>query len=393
MVDVMSGNQQSPQKLAVPVAQSLTQYEVDGLKAAFTFADGHAYHKMPASLQPVMDDIQHIWKDSSDKAIPELEEEFKRATSRIIKSPVLGYQSEYSLCPTASNSIDIVSTWFGMKGYKVGLIEPAFDNLYLLPKRRDVEVVSIQEEDLVNLDALETKIDVSHLDALFIVSPNNPTGFQMTQEEFQNLCALCSQKRIALIVDTTFRLYSRRMYDEYQILNDNDVDYIVIEDTGKTWPTDDLKVSLMAYSDSLAEEIRMLYEEIYLCTSSFSLGLLTELIEKTRRTGVEKVVWNEVDQRRERLREVLKDTPLTSVVNQNACPLPLEWLDCSATGLEDLELVKHLARSGVAVLPGRFFYWNSQEQHTNNIRINLMRSDDMFEKGLGALHYAMQRLP
>jgi aspartate/methionine/tyrosine aminotransferase len=372
---------------------SLTKYEVGGLKTAFTFADGHAYHDMPKPLQPVMRQLQSIWAESSSKSIPEMEEKFKRATSRIIQSPILGYHSSYSLCPTASNSIDITGAWLKTKGYTVGLIEPAFDNLYLLLKRRGVDIVPIQESDLSDLDILSNKIDEYDLKSLFIVSPNNPTGFQLDQDEFNALCRQCAKKGVTMIVDTTFRLYSRNSYDEYQILNDNGVDYLVIEDTGKTWPTNDLKVSLMAYSESLSSEVRTLYEEVYLCVSNFSLGLLSELIDKTRKVGIDEIVWAEVDKRKQQVREALQDTFLTPILNDKAAPLPLEWLDCSASGLTDIELVEELKKAGVALLPGRFFYWNTPEQHTQNVRLSLMRSNDIFDKGLQTLNQALQRLP
>ena len=335
----------------VPIVGSgLTEFEVGGLKTAFSFADGHAYHDMPHHLLPVMNRLQAIWREATEKSIPEMEERFKRAVSRIIKSPVLGNHKHYSLCPTASNSIDIAGAWLASKGYAVGLLEPAFDNLHLLLKRRNVEIHSIQEGDLIDLDRLAKKIDDGKLKSIFIVTPNNPTGFQLNAQQFRSLSELCKSKGVTMIMDTTFRLYSRNGYDEYQILTETGNDYLVIEDTGKTWPTQDTKVSLMAYSASLAHEMRTLYEEVYLCHSNLSVGLLSHLIERTTEVGVDRVIWDEIDRRRAKLNEALRDTSLTSVVNANACPMPVEWLDCSKTGMADLELVEELSKSGVALL-------------------------------------------
>lgn len=371
---------------------SLTEFEISGLKTAFSFADGHAYHDMPPQLTPVINRLHTIWREAADKSIPEMEERFKRAVSRIIQSPVLGNHDFYSLCPTASNSIDIAGAWLAAKNYTVGLLEPAFDNLHLLLKRRNVQIQSIHESDLADLDALAKKIEKNKLKSLFIVSPNNPTGFQLNAQQFRELCELCKTKSVAIVIDVTFRLYSRNGYDEYQILNETGNDYIVIEDTGKTWPTQDTKVSLMAYSASVATELRTLYEEVYLCHSNFSVCLLSHLIERTTEAGVDKVIWNDIDLRRSKLNGALKETGLKSAANQGACPMPVEWLNCTQMGMTDLELVEEVKKFGVALLPGRYFYWSTPEQHVDHVRVSLLRSAAMFDKGLLALQHALQKI-
>ena len=370
---------------------SLTEYEVAGLRAAFTFADGHAYHNMPKLLIPVMQNLHGIWQDATKTSIPEMEERFKISMAKIIKSPTLEKHRHYSLCPTASNSIDIAGAWLKTNNYNVGLLEPAFDNLYLLLKRRQINITSIQEEDLTDLDKLKKKIADNNLDSLFIVSPNNPTGFQMNEQEFSNLCGFCAGNGIKLVVDTTFRLYSRNGYDEYKILEDAGVDYVVIEDTGKTWPTEDLKVSMMAYSKSISAQMRELYEEVYLCSSNFTVALLGNLIDHTITHGVDKVIWADVDKRKAQFRQAIAGTPLLSGAKAGSCPMPMEWLDCSKTGMSDLELVDMLKKHDIALLPGRFFYWASQETHTAHVRAALMRPDTMFTNGLNTLKSALHK--
>lgn len=380
-------------RLAVHETTNLTEVEVSGLKTTFTFADGHAYHDMPSELQPVMNDLQRIWADARTTPVPRMEERFKRIFGRIVRSPTLEEHTCYSLCPTASNSIDIVAAWLKSSGYSVGLLEPAFDNLFLLLKRRQVNVISVQESDLLDLGALAAKIKYANLKALMVVSPNNPTGFQLTAQEFRALCEQCRELGVTLVLDTTFRFYSRAGYDEYRILEETGLPYVVVEDTGKTWPTQDMKVSLMAYSKALAPQIRPLYEELYLCHSNFSVALLGQLIEQTDGAGLDKVVWKAVDERRAKLERVLDGTLLRPVqTERSSCALPVAWLDCSATGLSDLELVRRLEKHDVALLPGRFFFWNSQQQNTDKVRVSLLRADGMFDRGLSALQQALLRV-
>ncbi|MCX6350645.1 MAG: aminotransferase class I/II-fold pyridoxal phosphate-dependent enzyme [Bacteroidetes bacterium] len=282
--------------------------------------------------------------------------------------------------------------WLSAKGYSVGLLEPAFDNLHLLLKRRQVKIFDIQEEDLLDLNVLSKKIDKYNLKSIFIISPNNPTGFELNIEEFRALSELCKNKNVAIIIDKTFRLYSRNNYDDYQILTNNGNDYLVIEDTGKTWATHETKVSLMAYSESLAQELKCLYEEVYLCHSKFSVNLLSHLIEKTHQVGIDKIIWEEIDKRKAKLFEAIKDTALSLITNERACSIPMGWIDCSASGLTDIQLVDELKKYGVMILPGRFFYWNSQNKHTENVRISLLRSDAIFDKGLESLRIGIQKI-
>jgi aspartate/methionine/tyrosine aminotransferase len=279
-----------------------------------------------------------------------------------------------------------------MKQYNVGLLEPVFDNLYLMLRRRGAKITSVQENDLIDLDALEAKIKKDNLKSVFIVTPNNPTGFQLDADEFRGLCNLCARTGVALIIDKTFRLYSKKDFDDYKILNESGTDYVVIEDTGKTWPTQDAKVSLMVYSESLAKDLRMLYEEIYLCSSNFTLAFLKTVMEKTKSVGIDRVIHQEVTKRMHHVENALSATPLVLMKSDRACSLPLAWIDCSATGVSDLELVQKLKEHQVALLPGRFFFWNSQDQHTSNVRLSLMKPDGVFYRGLDVLSEAIRKI-
>jgi alanine-alpha-ketoisovalerate/valine-pyruvate aminotransferase len=88
----------------------------------------------------------------------------------------------------------------------------------------------------------------------------------------------------------------------------------------------------------------------------------------------------------------LSETPLTLVKNNRACALPLAWMDCSATGLTDLELVQKLKEVQVSLLAGRLFYWNSQDQHTGNIRLSVMKPDRVFYKALDVISDTVRKM-
>lgn len=69
------------------------------------------------------------------------------------------------------------------------------------------------------------------------------------------------------------------------------------------------------------------------------------------------------------------------------------WLNIEKTGLSDLELTDYLAKCDVAVLPGRYFYWNShQVAGHNHIRIALMKPDGQFLSSILRLKQALIEL-
>ena len=368
---------------ALPV--SLTELEVLGLNSDYNFADGHAYHETNGQLLSIFNDLTTIWQQAAVCPVPQMEREFKGVLAKLIDSAVLARHESFSICPTASNSIDTVAAWLAMHNHHAGLLEPVFDNLYLIMKRRGVKTQSIQEMDLINLDKLESLIDRHKLRALVIVTPNNPTGFELRSDEFRALCALFARKRVTLVVDRTFRFYSQYRFDDYALLEDSGANWVTIEDTGKTWPTQDMKVSLIAYSHAIAADLRQLYEEIFLCTSNFALALLAKIMESTLALGIYEVVNKEVAKRKAVVAEALSGTTMTFVKSARGSLLPFAWLDCSSTGLSDLELVNRLREFRIALLPGRYFYWNSRQAHTSNVRLSLMKPNNQFLPGISLL--------
>lgn len=69
------------------------------------------------------------------------------------------------------------------------------------------------------------------------------------------------------------------------------------------------------------------------------------------------------------------------------------WLNIERTGLSDLELTEYLASYGVAVLPGRYFYWGSHYTAGHNrIRIALMKPDEQFAFSISRLKQALTEL-
>ncbi|KZN58168.1 hypothetical protein N473_05350 [Pseudoalteromonas luteoviolacea CPMOR-1] len=371
---------------------SLTEVEVEGLSYLYNFADGHAYHDINEHYVDIINNLQRYWQEGKEHSIPDMEKAFKNQFAELIDSSTLHSTNHFSVCPTASNSIDIVAAWLHKENKRTALIEPAFDNLYLLLKRRGVDISAFDELALKNEHQLAQIVSSGDIDALFLVNPNNPTGLEMTESEFIYLVEQCKAHNITILLDRTFRIYGKTNFDDYQILEQSGIDYVVIEDTGKTWPTQDLKISLMVYSEAISSTMRLLYEEIFLCSSNFALALLKQFIAVTAKFGVDATIKNEVRRRSETINDALSGTGLKVFDNDEKCQLPLCWIDISATGYDDVSFAARLKEHDIAVLPGRFFYWNSKSQHTQFIRVSLMKPDAEFYEGVGKLKEAVTRI-
>lgn len=374
---------------------TLTSWEYAGLRNARNLADGHAYHELPDALGGVVDQLPRLWRTAERYSIPDLENQFREAWSEVAGTPTLRHYG-LRICPTASNSIDLVGAACHEMGLRVGLVEPTFDNLALLLRRRGVPLHPIPADQLAAALITETPesvLDPEALDAVFVVNPNNPSGIEYDSRQLPVLSEWCARHGKVLLLDNTFRFQCRRTYDDVAVLRRSGVSFVAIEDTGKSLPTLDLKASPLIFSDDLAPLLNTLYEEVYLCTSGFSLAILTELLQRTAAHGLDATLWALIDDRRARLRAALHGSAITVAPEAIDSTLSVEWLDCSGTGLDDLTATAHLRDAlGLHLLPGRPFFWASppSETTTQRMRASLCKPTAQFDAAISVIQSSLK---
>jgi DNA-binding transcriptional MocR family regulator len=98
-------------------------------------------------------------------------------------------------------------------------------------------------------------------------------------------------------------------------------------------------------------------------------------------------LWDVVDERRALIRKAIAGSGLSVADGCEGSQLPVEWIDCSGTGLSDLEVTDFFASQGLLVLPGRQFFWNSPDdtRNQNFLRLAMLKPSDRF-------HMAVERL-
>ncbi len=369
---------------------TLTDIENLGLHSKFNFADGHAYQDLQ-SFRAILDQLPALWERASRLGVREQERRYRDAFATLAASPSLLDYPHFRICPTASNSIDVVAAWCRQHRLKVGLLEPTFDNLHLLLVRREVEVISVSEETL-HAD-LEGTLAAAPIDALFLVNPNNPTGQILTEEEFRKIVNHCLERGITFLLDNTFRFFVEQSYDQYQILLDSGVNFISIEDTGKVWPTLDMKASLVFYSASVKQDFEVIYDEIYLCISPFSLAVLEEFLITSDRLGLKKTIWDEVSKRRKMFRAAIAGSVLQTEAISRDSLLSVEWVRIHGVFRSDVELAQHFQRKDLILLPGRNFFWSSKDHgQVMNVRFSLLKGEDHFSQALATLRAGLDEI-
>jgi aspartate/methionine/tyrosine aminotransferase len=363
---------------------TLTSLEAASLPHRLNFADGHAYHRLTGECERVVEELPMLWREAARCSILEMGQRFRDQYASAARLKGLVGYPHFNICYSASNSIDIVAAFVATLGLKAGLITPCFDNLALLLRRRGVEPHPIHEADAFDPNSLHRHICTHGLRVVFLVSPNNPTGTRPSEDAFRGIVRNCVELGVLLVLDQCFRFFHDCDYDEYSILIDSNVDFIVIEDTGKAWPTQDMKASMLNTSANIASHVREIYHETLLCVSNFSLAVLCRVLALAGGPTSKKMVFDEVAWRRASLRDALAHTPLSIAHESETSVLGVEWIDCTGIGLDDMGTAELLSRNGIHILPGRYFYWDSPTS-CSRVRWSLLRPEGSLLEGIELL--------
>ena len=272
---------------------------------------------------------------------------------------------------SSSSAIKIAAQYCRIRGLKVYLIEPCFDNILHLLVTEGVTVIPIREEQLNDVEFLAQQLGPDA--ALWLVQPNNPTGFCMEPALFKEVIDKVAERQSTIIIDFCFRFYaeSLREWDQYRTLEESKVTFIGIEDTGKTWSLGDLKVGMTLCSSDAAPVIHRLHDELLLNVSPLQLLLLTECIKDTLAHGIRNTARREVEINRE-LVLTLVEKGLLLRASEGGQNVPMELLGLPHESLST-QFWSELRQRGVDILPAHNYYWSNPEEGKSFFRMPLSR--------------------
>ncbi len=355
---------------------NLTEREVAVLGQEFNLADGHAFRPWNSREKRLVDDLPQRFRQDDRARMGAITEAYFDAFFGLAAQTLDRRKVEMFPCFTASSGIELIANYLRLQQQSVTLIEPCFDNLKDILRRHQVPLTPFPDATLLgDSDALEARLAEIDTDVLFLVSPNNPTGTTISAEAFTQIIDFCSRRGVTLILDSCFRFYlpDDAVHDQYKMLIDSDIDWMVIEDTGKTWPTLEIKAPFISVSGRLAPAIARINSDFLLHVSPFALRLLTDFIDLSAADG-RRSIRALVAENRARLNAVLLPTFLHPVESPF---MSVSWLriDDSITASD---LVKALGSQGVHALPGNDFFWSDERLGDSFLRVALVRDTSMF---------------
>lgn len=353
---------------------NLTKYELTALAAEVGVSDGHPRQRPTAGQSGILKAMPRLFAEAQAAPFEQLERSAQRVFFTSIGQHAAPVDAGRVLsCYSSSCVMDVLSRTLVERFPRVGLIHPTFDNIPDILKRWGLQLVPLDERALVEG---EIPAAAGTLDAVFVTTPNNPTGAFLSAEALRSIAERCAHAGMLLALDVCFRGFDRRFqYDTYELLNATGVHYVLIEDTGKLWPTSELKLGFAAYSQSCPLDLVDAMSDVLLSVSPFVLRLVTELALDAGTGGYDEL-HGLVRRNRERLTTALAGTPATVVDPDSRVSVARVELPCDTSATVVYESLKE---TDLHVLPCGTFHWAAQDDGERFIRVALGRDPEVID--------------
>lgn len=342
---------------------NLTWLEQRALPSVSNLSDGHARQSLTEAQREIVDGLAalfaQVMRESYDKVLQRSVNSYMRCVGQytaLVDGPVRTIPFYSSSC-----AIDSLARCLMQRGPRIGLTHPTFDNIPDLLRARGANLRPV-------LDV--STVDPSQYDSLFIVSPNNPTGTYMSAAEMEGLATRCRATDCFLAIDASFRGFvSGACFDGYEILESVGVEYAVVEDTGKLWPTLELKVGFLAYGKRTTLDFERAASDLLLSVSPVVLELVTRFSNDAAAGGLS-ALRSLIARNRESVRNCLAAQDLVDAFPSSEVSVSLLKLPGGVAGTD---VARRWASVGVHALPGRPFYWAEPDLGEPFVRIALSR--------------------
>ena len=348
---------------------NLTQYELQAERSGLNLADGHARQPLTEAQSRVVESLPELFRRAQRGVVPELDREAQATFLCALGQRHALTCADVLSCYSSSVAMEILARALRAGGRRrIGLVHPTFDNIPDILRGVGLQLSPVSEETLSSAGSLPD----AGVDVLFVTTPNNPTGTVLDEERLAHWARWCAGRGVILALDTCFRGFDpRAQYDHYRVLDETGVAWVVIEDTGKMFPSLDLKVGFLAASRLLPVPLRRVYTDILLGVSPAILCLVTALADDAARGGLA-ALHRLIGDHRALVRAAIP-SPGCGRWPDSDSRISVERLELPA-GLRASRVARDLRRRGVHVLPGPRFHWAEPEAGEAFIRIALGRS-------------------
>ena len=376
--------------------QDITQHEIEALKFEYNLADAHTHQSQSPTQREIINKLPELWYEAEKTKQHDMEQKFVETFFRVQKQEY-AIKTPTMLVYASSIAIVMAANYLMKKKMSVSLLEPCFDNLHDIFKHMQIEMSVLREEWLHDPSTLYENLE-KHVksDAIFIIDPNNPTGFTLFSygdKAYSELIRFANDKNKLLLIDYCFAPFIDyalhiSVIPIYEMLEQSGVSYIAIEDTGKTYPIQDTKVAMIKTSKDLYEELYNIHTSYLLNVSPFILNLATQYILDSEKDKFESV-YRLLDKNRSMTKDVLASSLLE--FQEPQAHVSVAWFKIKNPKVKATELQKIILAEGVYVLPGTYFFWSDHKQGEQYMRIALARNTEMFEPAIKLVRSALDK--
>lgn len=348
---------------------NLTTMEVDALTdvdESLNLTDGHARLDLSEQQAAIVARIPDMFAQATRRSFQSIETAAHRAFLHAVGQHTAPIGTGRILsCYSSTLATDIVARALPA-GAAIALLHPTFDNIADLFVTRGLEPVPLSEEALT-----ARQWPGAPVEAIVITHPNNPTGLVTPPDVLRSLAEHAARHGQTVILDASFRGQVRdAQYDTYAVLDGAGADWITIEDTGKLWPTHELKIGMLAHSERHTMPIRRAFSESLLAASPVVLQLVEALAADWIDGGYERAR-DLLERNRRALREAVEAVGLA--LSDPDSQISVARVSLPEGGPNADLLYKELVSRGVHVLPCAPFHWADPESGQRFIRLSLAR--------------------
>lgn len=377
--------------------QDITQHEIEALKFEYNLADAHTHQSQSPTQKKIVERLPELWFEAENTKQYDMEQKFIKTFFRVQRRHKALEPNNALLIYAASIAMVITANYLLKRKMSIGLMEPCFDSIHDILKHMQIKMEPLKEEWLYDENKIYENLEKNiKADSLFIIDPNNPTGFTLfakSKKAYQELLRFAKDKNKLLIFDFCFASFmlpdvNLDVFDLYELLEESGVSYVAIEDTGKTWPVQDAKAALIKCSKDIYPEIYNIHTSYLLNVSPFILNLLTEYILDSEKDNFASV-YNLLVKNRDIAKKELTGSLLE--LQEPKAKVSVAWLKIKNPKVKATELQKAVLAEGVYVLPGTYFFWNDHKRGEQYIRIALARNTEMFEPAIKLVRSALDK--
>jgi aspartate/methionine/tyrosine aminotransferase len=364
------------------VHENLTQMQLLGVGSGTNVAEGHPRQALTPAQRAIVDRFPDFIAEAASEAFPVLDNRAHQAFFSALgqDSAPVGSGRIVSLY-SSSTGIDIVCRCLADFATTVGVIHPTLDCVPALLEGRGLKLVPLSERSLKVDDPVANFS--SPVEAVFVASPNNPTGTVMSAETLAALASSCRDHDIPLVLDSCFRAFDPRMqYDTYTVLEASGAEYVVIEDTGKLWPFAGIKLGFVVFSTGGRMPIPAAASDILLTAPAFSVLVVEALSEDMANGGLD-ALQSFIAANRALLKDTVKDVEGVKLANagSRASVAMLRM----PKGLPSTRVWGGLLRANVHTVPCRPFYWARPAEGEQFLRVALARDPEVVGRAGSAI--------